>query len=104
MLLDLASEEVMISRLAGEAVPVLSEHNRDAPSAHQVSHAVHARPLQACAALSGILYLLEDLVPFASSVRSQSFDLLGERVSAAGLLVCGYTGVKDGPLWAVAVR
>ena len=29
--------------------------------------------------------------------HSQGFDLLGEGVAGAGLLVCGDTGIEDGP-------
>jgi hypothetical protein len=43
------------------------------------------------------LHLLKDLVPFASSVGSEGFELLGERVAGAGLLICRDTGVEDGP-------
>ena len=68
VLLELAPEEVMIGGLAGEAVPVLGQHHRDTAGGHEVPHAVHAGPLKACAALSGVYYLLEDLVPFAGGV------------------------------------
>ena len=52
--LELAAEEVVIGRLAGEPIAVLCEHHIDTASGHEVPHAVHARPLQACAALSGV--------------------------------------------------
>ena len=54
VLLELAPEEVVIGGLAGEAVPVLCQHHRDAPSGHEVPHAVHAGPLEARAALAGV--------------------------------------------------
>src|SRR5215208_4561976 len=108
MLLELTAEKVMIGRLAGNAIPILRQHHGNAPSGHEVPHTVHTWPLKAGAALSGIYYLLEDLVPLSGGVGSQSFDLLGEGVAGAGLLVCGDAGVEDGPedspLQAVAVR
>ena len=81
MLLELAAQEVVVGGLAGEAVPILREHHGDAAGGHEVPHAVHAGPLQAGAALAGVLYLLEDLVAFSGSIVSQGFDLLGERVA-----------------------
>ena len=104
MLLELAPKEVMVGRLAGEAVPVLRQHHGDAAGGYEIPHAVHAGPLQARAALAGVLYLLEDLVAFSGGVLSQGFDLLGEGVAGAGLLVGGDAGVEDRPLRAVAVR
>ena len=81
MLLELAPQEVGVGGFAAETVPILSEHHRDAASAHQVSHAVHTWPLKACAALSRVHYLLEDLVPLLGGISSQGFNLLGERVA-----------------------
>ena len=69
------------TRLAGEAVAVLGQHHGDATGSHEVPHAVHTWPLQACAALTGVSYLLEDLVAFSGGVSPQGFDLLGERVA-----------------------
>jgi hypothetical protein len=100
----LLSQEIQVRGLSGDPVPVLGQHHRHAASRYQVPHAVHAGPLQAGAALSGVLYFLEDFVPFAGGVGSQSFYLLSERVSATGLFVGGDAGVEDGPLRAVAVR
>jgi len=54
--------------------------------------------------LSGVLYHFEDLLAFALGVLSQGFDLLGEGVTRAGLLVGGDTGVEDGAARVVAVR
>jgi hypothetical protein len=65
MLLELASQEIGVGGFAAETVPILSEHHRDAASAHQVAHAIHTWPLKAGAALSGVYYLLEDLITFA---------------------------------------
>src|SRR5215216_7306506 len=104
MLLELAPQEIGICGLAAETIPVLCQHHEDAATSHEVPHTVHARPLQARSALAGVLYLLEHLVAFSGSIVSQGFDLLGERVAGAGLLVCGDAGVEDSPLWAVAVR
>src|SRR5215208_1569400 len=98
----------MVGRLAGYAVPVLCKHHGNAASGHQVTHTVHTWPLQACAALSGVYYLLEDLVAFSGGVLPQGLKLLGKRVAGACLFVCGDAGVEDGPkdgsLEAVAVR
>jgi hypothetical protein len=58
MLLKLATKEVVIGGLAGEAVPILREHHRHPAGGHQVPHPVHAGPLEAGAALSGVGYLL----------------------------------------------
>ena len=66
----------MVSGLAGEAVPVLCQHHRDAACGHQVPHAVHARTLEADATLAGVGYLLEDLVSFLSGVVPESLELL----------------------------
>ena len=103
MLLELLAEQVVVGGLAGEPVPVLCQHHGDAPGGHEVAHAVHAGPLQAGAALSGVLHLLEDLVAFSGGVVSEGFYLLGERVAGAGLLICRDAGVEDSPLRAVAV-
>src|SRR5687768_3046959 len=97
MLLELAPQEVGVGGFAAETVPILCEHHIDAASAHQVPHAVHTWPLKASAALAGVYYLFEDLVAFTGSVLPQGFKLLGERVARAGLLVCGDSGVEDGP-------
>jgi hypothetical protein len=70
LLLKLPAEQVVIRRFARELVPILRQHRRDTASAHQVPHAVHAWPLKARAALYGIYYLFEDLVPFTSGVLS----------------------------------
>jgi hypothetical protein len=104
MLLELLPEQVVVGGLAGEAVPVLGQHNGYVPRGHEVPHAVHAGPLQAGAALSGVLYLLENLVAFSGGAGPQGLDLLGERVSGAGLPVCGHSDIEDRPLRAVAVR
>jgi hypothetical protein len=58
MLLELASQQVGVGGLAAETVPILSEHHSHTATRYEVSHAVHARPLQAGAALSGVYYLL----------------------------------------------
>ena len=68
----------MVGGFTAEAVPVLRQHDRHAAGGHEVPHAVHAGPLQAGAALAGVLHLLEDLVAFAGGVVSQGFYLLGE--------------------------
>lgn len=70
VLLELAPEQVMISGLAGDAVSVLSEHNRDPTGSHEVPHTVHTWPLKAGAALSRVRYFFEDLVPFTAGVVS----------------------------------
>jgi len=81
VLLELPPQQVMVSRLAGEAVPILGQHHIDTTTRHQVPHTVHARPLQAGSALSRVLHLLEDLVTLSSCVGSQGFELLCERVA-----------------------
>src|SRR5215207_1953696 len=93
----------MVGRLTSKAVPVLRQDHRNAVRGHQVPHAVHTWPLQACPALSGVGYLLEDLVALPGGVLTQGSYLLGEGISAPGLLVGGEAGVEDGPLGAVAV-
>ena len=40
---------------------------------YQVPHTVHAGPLQGCAALAGVLYLLEDFIALSPAVASQGF-------------------------------
>ncbi len=62
----------MIGGLACEAVPVLGQHHSDITSRYKVPHTVHARTLQARAALSGVRDFLEDVAPFAGGVLSQS--------------------------------
>src|SRR5215211_3468594 len=57
MLLKLLAQEVVISRLAGEPITVLCQHHIHPASSYEVPHAVHAWPLKACAALSGVYYL-----------------------------------------------
>src|SRR5215204_1762859 len=83
MLLELAPQEVGVGRFPAEAVPVLSEHYGDAAPGHKVSYAVHAWPLQAGPTLSGVRYLVKELVAFSGGVGSQ--------------------GLEDSPLLAVAV-
>ena len=78
VLLELPAEEVVVGGLAGEAVAVLCQHHMDTSGGHKIPHAVHAWPLKAGAALSGVCYLLKDLIPFSGSVVSQGFDLLGQ--------------------------
>jgi hypothetical protein len=68
VLLELPPQEIGIGGFAAEAVAVLSKHQGDATSRHKVAHAVHTWPLKACAALSGVYYLLQDLVPFTGGV------------------------------------
>ena len=58
----------MIRGLAGESVPILRQHHIDTTTRYEVTHTVHTRPLKARAALSGVYYLLEDLVPFTGGV------------------------------------
>ena len=65
----LRSEKV--GGLASEAIPILCQHHGDAASSHEIPHTVHAWPLKACAALSGVRYFLKDLIAFP----------LGERIS-----------------------
>jgi hypothetical protein len=72
MLLELPPQEVMVSRLAGEAVPVLGEHHRDAPGGREVTHAVHAGPFEARPALAGVCDLLENLVALSGGVVSEA--------------------------------
>jgi hypothetical protein len=102
--LELALEEVMVGGLAGEAVPVLRQHHGDAAGGHEVAHAVHAGPLQACPALPGVRHLFEDFVAFLARVGPQSLHLLGEGVTLVGLLLGGHAGVEDGAAGTVAVR
>ena len=73
MLLELAPEKVMVGGLAGEPITVLGQHHIDTTTRYEVPHAVHARPLQGRAALSGVLYLLEDLVVLTGCVLSEGF-------------------------------
>jgi hypothetical protein len=77
VLLELPPEQVMVGGFAGETVAVLRQHHRDAAGGHQVPNSVYAGPLQPGAALTSVLHLLDDLVPFAGGVVSQGFYLLG---------------------------
>jgi hypothetical protein len=63
MLLEFLPEQIVIGGLPSEAVPVLSQHHRNAASSHQVSHMVHAGPLQARPALTRVCHLLEARSP-----------------------------------------
>jgi hypothetical protein len=81
VLLKLSTEEVVVGGLTGEAIAVLCQHHGDASGGYEIAHAVHAGPLQACAALAGVLYFLENLAALSRGVLSQGFYLLGERVS-----------------------
>jgi hypothetical protein len=58
MLLELPPKQVVIGWLTREAVPVLSKHHGDTASSHEIPHTVHAGPLKAGTALSGVRYLL----------------------------------------------
>jgi len=58
VLFELTPEEVMVGGPAGDAVSVLCQDHRNATSGHEVPHAVHTWPLKACAALTGVYYLL----------------------------------------------
>ena len=77
MLLELALEQVVIRWLTGEPIAVLREHDIDTASGHEIPHTVHTWSLKAGAALTGVYYLLEDLVAFTGGVLSQGFELLG---------------------------
>jgi hypothetical protein len=76
MLLELPPQEVVVSRLTSEPIAVLCQHHGNIPGGQEVPHTVHAWPLKACAALSRVGDLLENLVTLSGSVVSQSFDLL----------------------------
>jgi hypothetical protein len=81
VLLELTTQKIMVGRLSGNPIAILCQHNIDTASGHEVSHVVHAWPLKAGVALSGIYYLLQDLVPLSGSAFSEGFDLLGEGVT-----------------------
>ena len=85
MLLELAPQELGVGGFAAETGPVLCQHHEDAASSYEVPHAVHTWPLKACATLSGVRYLLEDLVAFAACVGSEGLKLLGRVRSLSGL-------------------
>jgi hypothetical protein len=53
----------------------LGEDNGDTASSHQVSHAVHTGPLEACATLASVLHFLKNLVAFAAGVGSKTSDV-----------------------------
>ncbi len=98
MLLELTPEQVEVGGFTGEAVPILSENHRDATSGDQVPHPIQPRSLQACAALSGVLDLLEDLVALSRAPFPQGLDLLPEAKPSLGLAAGAYPRVQDGPL------
>src|SRR5215213_5142990 len=54
MLLELATEKIVIGRFAGEPIAVLCQNHIDTASGHEVPDTVHARPLKACATLSRV--------------------------------------------------
>src|SRR5215203_7405693 len=95
------SQVFVVPRLAADPVYVLGQHHRHAACSHEVPDTVHAGAFKSHAALSGVRYLLEDLVSLAGGVLPQSLDLLGEGVPAPCLLVGRDAGVEDGPLGAV---
>src|SRR5215203_6419470 len=95
------SQVFVVPRLAADPVYVLGQHHRHAACSHEVPDTVHAGAFKSHAALSGVRYLLEDLVSLAGGVLPQSLDLLGEGVPAPCLLVGGDAGVEDGPLGAL---
>src|SRR5215210_56658 len=101
MLLEFPLEKIVIGRLAGEAISVLSQHHRDTATCYQIAYPVHARPLQTRPTLAGIRYLFQDLIAFLVGVFTQGLHLLRKGVAAPRLLVCGHAGVEDGPPGAV---
>src|SRR5829696_1124560 len=54
VLLELASEDVMVGWLPRESVPILCEHHEVPAGGYQVSYPVHARTIQARSALPGV--------------------------------------------------
>jgi hypothetical protein len=54
MLFELAAQQLVVGGLAGEPVAVLCQHHIDTTTRHEIPHTVHAGPLKAGAALSGI--------------------------------------------------
>src|SRR5918997_1390127 len=103
VLLELALEQVVVGGLAGEAVAVLRQHQRNSALGHEVAHPVHAGALQARPALARVPHLPEDLVPLARRVLAQQLEALRERVAAPGLLGGRDAGVEDRPLGAATV-
>jgi hypothetical protein len=103
VLLELLSGDIVVGGLPCQAVPVLSEHYGYTAGGLEVAHLVHAGPLHSHPTLARVLHLLKYLEPLSGGVFSQSLKLLGEGVAAPCLLVCGDTGVEDGPLGAMAI-
>src|SRR5215207_7809513 len=68
VLLELLTKEVVISGLAGEAVTVVGQYNRDTSSGYKVPHSVHSQACERCPALAGVGYLLEDLVAYCTDI------------------------------------
>src|SRR5215217_6907484 len=95
ILLEFPLEKIVIGRLAGEAISVLSQHHRDIATCYQVAYPVHARPLQGRPALAGIRYRFQDLIAFLIGVSAQGLHLLRKGVAVSGLLISGYAGVED---------
>jgi hypothetical protein len=58
MLRELLLQVEEVGGFAGEPIAVLCQYHIDATSSYEIPHAVHAWPLKACAALSGVYYLL----------------------------------------------
>jgi hypothetical protein len=77
VLLEFPPQEVMVSRLAGEPIAVLCEHHSHTATRYEISHTVHTWPLKARATLSGVYYLLKDLVAFSGCVLPKGLKLLG---------------------------
>ena len=73
VLLKLAPQQVMVSRLAGEPVPILGQYYGHAASRYQIPNVVHPRPFEARPALPRIGDLLQHVVALARGVpRSAS--------------------------------
>ena len=68
MLVELSAQQVVVGGFPGKPVAVLFQHHRGTSSGYQVPHALHARPLQGCPTLAGVLYLLEILVALTGGV------------------------------------
>lgn len=101
---ELLAQQVEVGWLTGDAVPILRQHDRHAAVRNEIPHAIHARPLQARAALAWVRDLFQNFVAFPLHILPEPLHLLAEAETGAGLFVRGYAGVEDSPLWSVAVR
>jgi len=84
--------------VAGDAVSILGEYDRDAARFDQVPNPLQPRTLQDSAGVSAVYALLNHFVTLFGGVLSQAFYLLIQGKSLSDLLLGANPRIEDHPL------